>query len=259
LDRLNIANILMKKERRFDMINVFFLSLLIFVASFVATLAGFGSSTIIIPILSLFLPLPIVLFFTAIIHFIVSLWRFLLSNKTVNWPLVFYFGLTGSVTSFIAGLFVTVRPEFIVHVLGAFLIWYAFYIIINPQFKIKMNPLVVVTGGAISGFLAGVIGIRGAIKTSFLAAFHLPARVHIATIAVIALMVDISRLTAYWIGGVRLSSHLLLILLFMIPVAFAGVNVAYYFVDRISQRHFRKIVGAFLLIVGIKFLIWGTR
>ena len=241
------------------MINVIYLSILIFVASFVATLAGFGSSTIIIPILSLFLPLPIVLFFTAIIHFIVSLWRFLLSSKTVNWFLVFYFGLTGAVTSFIAGLFVAVRPEFIVRILGAFLIWYSFYIFINPQFKIKVNYFLAIIGGAVSGFLAGIIGMRGAIKASFISAFNLPARVYIATIAVIALMVDISRLTAYWIGGVRLSGYLLYVLLFMIPVAFAGVNVAYYFIDKISQRHFRKIVGAFLFIVGVKFLIWGTK
>ena len=44
------------------------LVLLTFFASIIGTLAGFGTSTIMVPILSLFYPFSLVLFFVGIIH-----------------------------------------------------------------------------------------------------------------------------------------------------------------------------------------------
>lgn len=38
------------------------------IASCIGTMTGFGTSTIMVPVLSLFLPLPLVLLFAGIIH-----------------------------------------------------------------------------------------------------------------------------------------------------------------------------------------------
>lgn len=230
--------------------------LLVIIASGVGTMTGFGTSTIMIPVLLLFYPVPQTLFFVGIIHFFGNLWKLLLFRKGVRWKLILSFGIPGIVATYLgASLVFNVPATVLSRILGCFLILYVVYLFAKSSFKIKPNLIFGACGGALSGFLAGVFGIGGAVRGLFLTAFDLPKEVYIATAGSIALFIDVTRLTTYFSKGARLPTLLLYGLPVFILISFLGAAIAKRFVDKIPQEHFRKIVAVFLLLMGIKLLL----
>ena len=71
------------------------------VAAGVGTATGFGTSTIMIPVMTLFVPLPIVLLFVGIIHLCGDVWKVLLFKSGLDWKLILGFGISGIVASYI--------------------------------------------------------------------------------------------------------------------------------------------------------------
>ncbi len=108
----------------------------------------------------------------------------------------------------------------------------------------------------LSGFFAGIFGIGGTIRAMFLTAFNLPKSVYLATIGAIALAIDTSRLITYLYEGTRLAPRLAWGMLLFVPASFLGARIAKRFVNRIPQQHFPKVLAVFLLLVGIRLLIW---
>src|SRR3989344_6736333 len=99
------------------------LSALTLIASIVGTLAGFGTSTIMLPILLLFIPYPVALLFVGIIHFFDDLWEIILFRRAVNWKLLLGFGVPGVIASTIgARLSVTEPDTILLKLLGALII-----------------------------------------------------------------------------------------------------------------------------------------
>ena len=228
----------------------------VIIASGVGTMTGFGTSTIMVPIMLLHYPVPQILFFVGIIHFFGNVWKLLLFRKGVQWRLILSFGIPGITATYLGASLVFDIPAIVLsRFLGSFLIIYVIYLFAKSSFKVKPSLIFGACGGAISGFFAGVFGIGGAIRGLFLTAFDLPKAVYIATAGAIALFIDATRLTTYFTKGARLPTLLLYGLPLFIPASFLGATIAKRIVDRIPQEHFRKIVAIFLLLMGIKLLL----
>ena len=107
----------------------------------------------------------------------------------------------------------------------------------------------------ISFIAAPLIGLGGAIRSSFLVVFDLPKEVYVATSAMIAVVIDFTRIPTYVLtGSIQASSELFLIP-FLIVSAYFGVRLGKTFLSRIDQQTFRRIVAVALLLVGLKLLI----
>jgi uncharacterized membrane protein YfcA len=113
------------------------------------------------------------------------------------------------------------------------------------------TPGVLLGGGVASGFIAGLIGTGGAIRSACLMAFGLPKEVYIGTSAAIALIVDATRLPVYVAEGFlpRTAAPLMAAL---VPVAFAGAWCGQRLVRRISPEGFRRFVMAVLALMGLR-------
>src|SRR3972149_2041999 len=100
--------------------DIILLALLVLIASVMGTLAGFGTSTIMLPILLLFLPFPVALLFVGIIHFFDDLWEILLFRQGANWKLLLGFGIPGVIASFVGVRVAIIEPHTILlKLLGA--------------------------------------------------------------------------------------------------------------------------------------------
>lgn len=226
------------------------------IASCIGTMTGFGTSTIMVPIVLLFYPVPQALLFVGIIHWFGNIWKLILFKKGFQWRLILSFGVPGIAAAFFGASLVFNIPGMILsRILGTFLICYVIYLFVKSSFRIKPSLLTGVCGGSLSGFFAGVFGIGGAVRGLFLTAFDLPKEVYIATAGAIALIIDTTRLTTYFAKGARLPTLLLWGLLLFIPASFLGAKIAKRIVDKIPQEHFRKVVAVFLLLVGIKLIL----
>ena len=235
---------------------ILYITLLTILASAVGTLTGFGTSTIMVPVLLLFMPLPQTLLLVGIIHWFGDIWKMLLFRKGFNWRLIILFGAVGIVGSYAgANIVFSVSGQVLSQILGGFLILYALFIFLKPAFKIPQTNLTALGGGALSGFLAGVLGVGGAVRGAFLSAFDLPKAVYLATAGAIGFFVDITRLTAYIANGVKLEPALLWGFVLFIPASLLGAKWAQKIVHHIPQKKFRALIAVFLLLVGLKFLI----
>lgn len=230
--------------------------LLVVVASFVATVTGFGFSTVAIPVLSFFFPLQPVVLLVSILHWFGDVWKVLLFHRSFNWPIILTFGIPSIVAAYIGGsLAFTLFVAYASYIFGLFLVAYALFLLRYPQFSIRPTRIASTIGGFVSGFSMGFFGIGGAIKDAFLLAYNLPKMEHLATIGAIGLCVDSVRLFAYHQSGLSLPQDLLWSLMFLIPASFVGAKIAQRYIAVVSQEKFRLGVVLLLLLAGMKMLV----
>jgi uncharacterized membrane protein YfcA len=226
-------------------------------ASYVGTLTGFGMSTIMVPALLFFLPLPETLLFTAVVHLFGDVWKMLLFRKGVDWKLVAWFGVPGVVMSWLgASLSLRVPEVLLSRTLGASLVMYAVFLFARPSFKIAASDASAALGGALSGLLAGIFGIGGPPRAAFLAAFKLKKVAYVFASGAIAFAVDATRIAGYAFGGARLASPLVTGLLVAVPVSLLGALIAQKSLARVSEEAYRNVIAAFLLLVGLKLFLF---
>ncbi|MEX1064318.1 MAG: sulfite exporter TauE/SafE family protein [Candidatus Paceibacterota bacterium] len=234
-----------------------YISLLVVVAATIGTLSGFGTSTVMVPVMLLFLPLPETLLLVGVIHWFGNIWKTVLFKSGIRWRLILLFGLPGIVATYIGASFVFSAPEMILsRILGGFLAAYAIFLFFNSSFGLRQNNLTAAVGGASYGFVSGIFGVGGEVRGAFLSAFNLPKAVYIATTGFIGLAVDSSRLVAYWSGGIRLDSMFVWGLILFIPASFLGAYIAKKVVNKISQEKFRSVIAIFLFVIGVKLLFF---
>jgi len=238
-------------------VEIIYIALLTLLASIIGTLAGFGISTIMIPILLLILPLPQTLLLVGIIHWFNDIWKMFLFREGIRWKLFLTFGIPGIITSFIgSSLSLRISREILSRALGVFLIAYVFFLIFNQTFKLSQRLSVAISGGALTGFFAGIFGIGGEINAVALNAFNLEKAVYIATAGAISFMIDSTRIATYIKGGIGLDPVTLSGFLIFIPASLIGAMIGKRGVEKIPQEKFRNFVAVFILLLGLKLVLF---
>jgi hypothetical protein len=239
-------------------IELILLSVLVLLASMVGTLSGFGTSTIMVPVMLLFFPLPVTLLFVGIIHWFGDIWKMLFFRSGVRkWRLILWFAVPGVIVSYLGATVVISAPEEIMmRILGGFFLLYVLFIFFNKEWKLPERDLTAGIGGTLSGLAAGIFGVGGAIRGAFLSAFNLPKEVYLFTSGAMALVIDSSRIVGYVGGGTRLEGLFWWGLLIFIPLSFLGAWIAKKLVDYIPQHYFRIFIALFLAVVAVKFLLF---
>src|SRR3989344_2562061 len=179
---------------------LFFLSA--FFAEVVGTIAGFGSSTIFLPLALFFVDFKTALVLVAIFHISGNLGRITFFRHWLDRKLLVLFGVPSVILTIVGALMVNYAPQELLKLgLGVFLLLFSAASFIKPDFSFRANPQNAVIGGGLSGFLAGLIGTGGALRGAFLTSFQLKKEIYIATAAAIALAADITRIPIYLGSG----------------------------------------------------------
>jgi uncharacterized membrane protein YfcA len=129
------------------------------------------------------------------------------------------------------------------------------YSLLNPKFALKKTRTNAVVGGSASGLLAGLMGLGGAIRSTFLISFNLPKEAYVVTSAMIAVVIDLTRIPTYLMTKVVQESSYYFLIVFLIVSAYLGVRTGKVLLKRIKQDTFRSIVLGALLLVGISILL----
>jgi uncharacterized membrane protein YfcA len=223
-------------------------------AEVIATLAGFGSSTLLMPVAVLVFDFPTALLLVGIFHIAGSASRAAFFRHGLDRRILLLFGLPSLALTLVGAALVRSTPEQTLKgMLGVFLVVYA---LISLYHRLQLRPTVgaMAIGGALSGFLAGLIGTGGALRGAFLSAFQLSRDSYLANAALIALAVDLTRLPVYFgqgfSRGIPWAYYPLLI-----GIAWTGAFIGRRLVARIPQDRFRKVVFGLLLLVGLAFSV----
>jgi len=227
-----------------------------YAAAVFATIAGFGSSTVLIPVALFFMDLKTAIFLVACFHLFNNLFKVKLFFANIDFKLFLQFGTPSIIFAFLGARCITIFPvESLTKILAIFLILFAVFSFLKPNVSVRQNMLNSFLGGSVSGYLAGLIGMGGAVRSMFLLNFNLPKEIYIATAALIAFVIDLTRIPTYILTGAVENHAAYSLLPLLIIMAYLGVRTGKRLLGRIEQAHFQKFVLAALFLVGIKLLL----
>lgn len=244
---------------------LFFVSLL---GSALTLYSGFGLGTLMLPVFSLFFPLPIAVAMTAVVHLLNNFLKLGLFFKHTHWQTVLYFG-TCSIIGALVGAFIlnsaqqttlTITYTFLNHtfsttpvkiIIGCLMQLFAIYELWPGNGLVfKGNHLLL--GGTVSGFFGGLSGHQGALRSAFLINLQLPKEVYIGTGVTIACLVDLTRIPFYLYSNSLLLDQInLTFILIAVIGAFTGVLIGNKFMKKVTIKSIHLLVGGLLLVYGI--------
>lgn len=233
----------------------FFLAALF--AETVGTIAGFGSSTILLPLAIFFFNFTTALTLVSFFHFFGNLSRVSFFRAGLDKETIIKFGIPSVIFSLAGALLVKyVSQDLLKGMLGAFLLIYSTTFLLKEDFQIKKSFTNTLLGASLSGFLAGLIGTGGALRGAFLNSFNLPKEKYIATSAFIAIAVDATRIPTYLKEGFLQSSYNWYLII-LLPCAIAGSFIGKRVVAKVPQKAFKKVVLIAIFLISIQLIYTG--
>ncbi|HEX6977294.1 MAG TPA: sulfite exporter TauE/SafE family protein [Patescibacteria group bacterium] len=223
-------------------------------AECVGTIAGFGASTILVPLTSLFIPIKETIVLVGVFHMFGTLARTVAFRGGINWRIALLFGVPSLIFSIIGAYFLSyISGEALQKILGVALIVYAINSLLKNGIKLPKKDWVLVFGGTTVGFLAGLIGTAGALRGAFLTAQKLKKEVYLGTGAIVGVGADVARVIVYKNTGlINYSSQTMVLLL---VTAVFGTIIGSFVVSRFKEGVFMKFVMVALLIAGVRILL----
>lgn len=226
-----------------------------FLAATVNSIAGFGAATFTTPLLALIIDIKQTIILIAFFHGFSSLSKVISLRRFVDVPTVLWYGIPAVLTAVVgAYLLDIVAPGAVSLGLGAFLMLFAVTSLLNVSWHLPLNKPVLVTGGVVTGFVTGIIGLGGAIRGAFLFSMQQKKEVYIATSSTIALFIDIARTATYMIQGSFETRYYWYIPVLLV-IAFIGTWLGVKFLRWLPESIVKQVVLVMLLFVSIFFIL----
>lgn len=238
-------------------------------ASALTFLSGFGLGTLLLPAFALFFSVEQAVALTAVVHFLNGLFKLALVGRSIAWPVALRFGLP-AIAGGIAGALLLewlavleplARLEWLGRsfavmpvkvAIGGLLVAFALLDTLPGFRDLAFGPQWMPIGGILSGFFGGLSGMQGALRSAFLSRAGLSKEAFVATAAVIATLVDVSRLGVYARAVWRQAADLdLALLAAAVAAAFAGALLGKRFLKAVTMESIRHLVATLLVVVGI--------
>lgn len=225
--------------------------LLALLAEILGTVGGFGSSLFFVPIAGFFFDFHSVLGITALFHLSSNISKIALFRKGFDKRLIITIGIP-AVLFVIIGAFMSrfFDNRLLEILLAIFLITISAVLMLFKNLKVKPTLFNSLSGGALSGITAGLLGTGGAIRGLTLAAFNLEKEIFIATSAIIDLGIDFSRSIVYFSNG-YINNHNLYLVPILLLVSIAGTFIGKKMLNHFNQEQFKYTVLSLILVIGI--------
>jgi uncharacterized protein len=243
------------------------IALVALAASALTFFSGFGLGTLLLPAFAFFYPVEVAVASTALVHFLNGVFKLALVGRHADRRALLRFGIPAIAAAFVGAWLLVrladVRPLVSYAVLGTtaslhpvkiavgvvMLMAVAFELV--PRLAAAtVRPRYLPVGGVISGFLGGLSGMQGALRSAFLIRLGLTKEAFIGTGVVVAVLVDISRLGVYANGLYAQRAALDLVTLgAAVIAAFSGAVLGNRFLKTLTMRAVQRIVGMGLVLV----------
>lgn len=244
------------------------------VSVFVAMLtffSGFGLGTLLMPVFAVFFPVEVAVAATAVVHLANNIFKIAIVGKNADRRITLLFGLPAAFAAIagawllgylsgmpplfaysLAGLACEIEPVKLA--IGVLMIVFAVFELSPALDRFNLPSRWIPMGGILSGFFGGLSGHQGALRTIFLTRAGLTKESFVGTIAVVATLVDIVRLTVY--GSSFYTRHFEAIadagplVLTASVAAFIGSFTGSRLLKKVTMHAVRIIIGILLLLLG---------
>lgn len=246
-----------------------------FIASCLTFFSGFGLGTVLLAAFALFFPAPAALAATGVVHLLNNLFKGTLVFRDTQWGVVGRFAV-GAIPAAAVGALILGQlsdepafhwqafdrefvPTVAGVVIGAAMIGFA-ALEAMPWFqKLALPPRLMPLGGALSGFMGGMTGQQGALRSVVLLKCGLDAKAFIATGIIVAILVDMTRLPTYAASfdadTLDFVSREGALIAFGTACAFAGAWIGARYLKRATIGVVRAAVASLMLLIGLGMIL----
>lgn len=239
-------------------------------ASLLTLYSGFGLGTLLLPVFVLFFPAPVAVAATAFVHLLNNVFKGGLLWRGADWSVLLRFGVP-AIPAAIAGAWLlglldaggrlfewqvagrTFGPEPAGFTIGVMMILFALLEWQSWFQKLAAPRRFMPIGGLVTGFLGGLTGHQGALRSAFLLKSGLDAKAFVATGVMIAILVDLARLPAYaaslW-GEAQFSGRDLTLVAAASLAAFAGAYIGTRTLEKVTLGMVRHVVAVLMIAIG---------
>ncbi len=245
------------------------ISLVALAASLLTLFSGFGLGTLLMPVVALFFPLEVAIGMTAIVHLANNLFKVSILGKHAVKDILLKFGVPAIMAAFVGAWVLdllaqseqpvnyvlmghALQTSWLKIIVGALILLFVLLEFSKTFAAIKLGPNFLPLGGTISGFFGGLSGHQGAFRSMFLLKAGLNKEQFIATGVMVAVMVDVARLTIY---GKDLADHNQAIDWSLVMVAslaaFLGAYIGKKVLQKITIKTVHILVSLLLMVVAV--------
>ncbi len=225
-----------------------------FAAGLMRGFSGFGAALTIAPVLALAvgpraaIPAILIVMLVTSVQLAPKAWA------SANWPTVIPLSVGGAIGIPLgAWLLVVVDPEIIRRSISVTVIFFALLMLVGWRYKGSIGPAVSAFAGGLGGFISGAAAAGGPAVIMFLLAGPESAARNRAAIILYFIFTQAVALVVYGIGGL-MTWKTVWIALPMIPTIALGTWLGEKMFGRASDRLYRRIALAFLLLIGLSTL-----
>ena len=237
------------------------IGLVAFSASLLTFFSGFGLGTLLLPAFALFFPTTVALLATGVVHLLNNIFKGTLVRKLVDWNTVYRFGVPALFTAILGAYLLTYLDGRIASIVIGFILIAFALLELQPWFqRLTFPKRYIPLGGLLTGFMGGLSGQQGAIRSMFLLKSDFDAKQYIATGVLIAILIDVARIPTYIFGlsdlsTEQLTQHNLALVGFGTACAFAGAWIGAKYMKKTSIAVVRYVVAGLMVTIGILLIL----
>jgi hypothetical protein len=228
---------------------------LVFLASFLQSLSGFGFAIVVMPVLTLMLGLqtaaPLVAL-TALTVYVINVTRF---RRAINGGEVLRLGLASALGVPIGiWALANLDPALVKQALGLVLILFALYSLARPTVAWMPSPRWVYPAGFIAGCLAGAYNTPGPPAILYGRLRQWPRDEFRAGLQTLFLVNGLLVVSSHLLAG-HLTTQVLTYCLYTVPALILGIFLASRIDSRVDRGRFRTLVTVMILLLGLSLVL----
>jgi len=236
------------------------LTLVGFIAGLLSGSVGFGGGMILLPVITYFYGVDIAVPVSTIAQLLSNLSRAGMGFSEIKWKKVGLFLLTAApLTAFGALGFARITGEMkplMTRILCVCLIVFAI-IKVSGKIRLPKGNVTVLSGGGITGFVNGMLGISGPLSSAVFLTLGLTPVAYIASEAAAAASMHIIKAVIYNRFAL-IDLHILLQGLFIGLAMMAGNWIAMKFIRNVDKKKYSKLVCFCMIVLSI-FLFFSVK
>ena len=228
------------------------LALLAVVAGAIAAVAGFGIGSVLTPAMAYWYPAKLAVAAVSIPHLAATAYRLWLVREHVDYSVLRSFGLMSAAGGLIGAVAQTwLASRYLEVVLAALLIFVGVGGWLGYTKRMRFTGIWAWLAGAVSGFLGGLVGNQGGLRSGAMLGLGVPRDAFIATATATGVIVDAARMPVYVVTQWEQLSNLRVPIAAMTVGVLVGTVIGTKVLRTVPEAWFTRLVSTLLVVLGI--------
>lgn len=229
---------------------------ILFLGSIFATIGGGGLGILLVFAFTFFTDIRTSVVIISLIGFVIQPAKIIQFYKYTRWDVVKWYAPSGVIMSFLGGMVLFSLPlRFVEVAIATLCIAFVLLQLSHVKLKIVPTPGMLLILGAINGVIGGMIGEGTLVRSPVLLAMGFRKEVFIGTSSVIALLMNMGKVSAY-IPNIEWSRDIVILLACAVPLTFLGVFIGKKCLKYVSGDVFEKMLLCVILTGALKLLFY---